>query len=48
MRQAQQRPIHYCGVCHGIEPIVVKSPRDFLVAQGVVAAVAAAIFRLAS
>lgn len=30
----------YCDPCHGIEPMLIASPRDFHAAQGVVVAVA--------
>jgi hypothetical protein len=32
--------ITYCDPCHGIEPMLIASPRDFHAAQGVVVALA--------
>lgn len=34
------QPTTYCDPCHGIEPMLIASPRDFHAAQGLVVAVA--------
>jgi hypothetical protein len=36
----------YCDPCHGIEPMLIASPRDFHAAQGAVVALAVILLAL--
>ena len=49
MRPAREHEqvIYYYDLCHGVAPITVRSPRDFLAAQAMVLAVAVIVLLLA-
>jgi hypothetical protein len=43
----RRRPSFYWDLCQGISPIAVGSPRDFMIAQATVAALALIVLLLA-
>lgn len=43
----EQEQVIFCDLCHGVAPIIVRSPRDFLAAQAMVLVVAAVVLLLA-
>jgi len=46
VRKGEQEPFFYCDPCHGIAPVRIGAPRDFLVAQAFVVALALVVLLL--
>jgi hypothetical protein len=44
----RERPLAYWDVCHGIPPLLIGSPRDFMSAQAFVVVVALIVLIAAS
>ena len=43
----QEQVIYYYDLCHGVAPVTIRSPRDFLAAQAMVLVVAVVVLLLA-